>query len=265
MNNLKVLPVHKIAYYLQKLNMVENNGQSQNNNTYHNGCCTHNGENIDKVLQTYEDFGDNHFLSSVNTPLRPDAFDLSDEEKIAKISEHFYEIMHIMGLDMTDDSLRGTPHRVAKMYIKEIYSGLNPDNKPQMRTFENKYQYNEMLIEKDITFYSTCEHHFVPIYGKAHVAYIPNENVVGLSKLNRMVQYCARRPQVQERLTVQIAEELKKALQTKDVAVIIEADHMCVASRGVQDVNSNTITTQYHGKFKNEKTREEFLKHIYNK
>ena len=213
----------------------------------------------------FEEIGDDHFFSQLNTPLREDAFDISDDEKIEKIAEHFDQIMKILGLDMSDDSLQGTPYRVAKMYVKEIYSGLNPENRPEMRAFENKYNYDEMLIEKDISFYSTCEHHFVPIIGKAHVAYIPNKNVVGLSKLNRMVQYCARRPQVQERLTVQIAEELMKSLNTLDVAVLIEADHLCVASRGVKDINSKTITTQYNGKFKEEKVREEFLKHVYNK
>jgi len=218
----------------------------------------------DKFLK-FEEIGNDHFFSQLNTPLREDAFDISDNEKIEKIAEHFDQIMKILGLDMSDDSLQGTPYRVAKMYVKEIYSGLNPENRPEMRAFENKYNYDEMLIEKDISFYSTCEHHFVPIIGKAHVAYIPNKNVVGLSKLNRMVQYCARRPQVQERLTVQIAEELMKSLNTLDVAVLIEADHLCVASRGVKDINSKTITTQYNGKFKEEKVREEFLKHIYNK
>ncbi|MCL4121950.1 UNVERIFIED_CONTAM: hypothetical protein GTU68_055273 [Idotea baltica] len=178
------------------------------------------------------------------------------------ISEHFHKIMETLGLDMTDDSLQGTPHRVAKMYVKEIFGGLNPANKPIARSFENKYSYNEMLVERDITFHSTCEHHFVPIWGKAHVAYIPNGNVIGLSKLNRLVQYFAQRPQVQERLNVQIAEELKKALGTEDVAVIIDANHMCVHSRGVKDIQSSTVTAQYHGKFKNPDVKTEFFKHI---
>ncbi len=224
-----------------------------------------NKEEAKRKLEEFEQMGEAHFSSSHNTPLRNDAFDLSDSEKITEISKHFYKIMEIMGLDMNDDSLKGTPHRVAKMYITEIFSGLDPKNSPEMRAFENKYHYNEMLVEKNITFHSTCEHHFVPIYGSAHVAYIPNGKVVGLSKLNRMVQYCAKRPQVQERLNVQIIEELKKALNTNDIAVLLEADHMCVASRGVQDVNSNTITAQYSGKFQEEATKAEFLKHVYHK
>jgi GTP cyclohydrolase I len=170
--------------------------------------------------------------------------------------------MQILGLDLSDDSLKGTPHRVAKMYVKEIFSGLNPANAPEVKLFDNKYQYKNMLVEKSISFHSLCEHHFVPIIGKAHVAYIPNGQVVGLSKLNRIVRYFARRPQVQERMTIQIANMLKEALGTNDVAVIIEADHMCVASRGVQDVTSNTITSEYSGKFLDVKTREEFIKYI---
>ncbi|MDX5423493.1 MAG: GTP cyclohydrolase I FolE [Hymenobacteraceae bacterium] len=205
---------------------------------------------------------DDHMLSSLETPLRPDAFSLSDSEKIAIIEKHFHEIMHTLGLDLTDDSLKGTPHRVAKMYVKEIFHGLHPDNKPVVRRFENKYKYNHMLVERDITIYSSCEHHFVPIIGKAHVAYMPNEHVIGLSKLNRLVQYYARRPQVQERLTMQIANELKQALQTENVAVMIEADHLCVMSRGVNDVSSSTITAEYSGLFEQEHIRNEFLAHI---
>jgi GTP cyclohydrolase I len=148
------------------------------------------------------------------------------------------------------------------MYVKEIFSGLNPKNRPDIKLFENKYKYNEMLVEKDITFYSNCEHHFVPIIGKAHVAYISNGKVIGLSKLNRIVQYFAKRPQVQERLTVQIAEEIKRVLQCEDVAVVIDAVHLCVSSRGVQDINSSTITAAYHGKFQEEATRAEFLKYV---
>jgi GTP cyclohydrolase I len=171
--------------------------------------------------------------------------------------------MNIMGLDLTDDSLKGTPHRVAKMYVKEVFSGLNPKNKPVAKLFENKYKYNEMLVEKDITVHSHCEHHFVPIYGKAHVAYISNGNVIGLSKINRIVQYFAQRPQVQERLTMQIGNELKEALGTEDVAIIIDAYHMCVSSRGVKDTQSSTVTSFYSGKFENdEQSRNEFLKYI---
>ena len=194
--------------------------------------------------------------------MRAGAFDLSEDEKIAAIEERFAEIMDILGLDLTDDSLRGTPKRVAKMYVKEIFNGLNPANKPKMALFENKYKYNEMLVEKNISFYSNCEHHFVPIMGKAHIAYISNGTVVGLSKLNRLVDYFAKRPQVQERLTMQIAKELQKDLGTDDVAVLIDAKHLCVASRGVEDDTSSTVTAFYGGKFKDEKVREEFLRYL---
>jgi GTP cyclohydrolase IA len=205
---------------------------------------------------------DDHVMSSVDTPLRPDAFELPDEKKIELIEGHFRHIMHTLGLDLTDDSLKGTPLRVAKMYVQEIFSGLKPENKPVLRRFENKYKYNTMLVERDITLYSSCEHHFVPIIGKAHVAYMPNEHVIGLSKLNRIVQYYARRPQVQERMTMQIANELKKALKTENVAVLIEADHLCVMSRGVNDVTSSTITAEYSGLFEQDQFRNEFLGHI---
>ena len=209
-----------------------------------------------------EEIGDEHVATSLETPLRDDAFALDDELKIELIEKHFREIMHILGLDLTDDSLQGTPHRVAKMYIKEIFSGLNPANKPKISLFENKYQYNQMLVEKDITFYSNCEHHFVPIVGKAHVAYISNGQVIGLSKLNRIVQYYAKRPQVQERLTMQIGKDLQEILQTDNVAVVIDAKHLCVSSRGIQDVNSATVTAFYEGKFKEEATKSEFLKYL---
>jgi GTP cyclohydrolase I len=212
---------------------------------------------------SYEELGEEHVGTSFETPLREDAFEMDDDLKIELIEKHFREIMHVMGLDLTDDSLRGTPHRVAKMYVKEVFSGLNPKNKPAAKLFENKYKYNEMLVEKDITFHSHCEHHFVPIYGKAHVAYISNGDVIGLSKINRIVQYYSKRPQVQERLTMQIGNELKEALGTEDVAVIMDAYHMCVSSRGVQDTNSSTVTSFYSGKFQHdEQTRLEFLKYI---
>lgn len=214
------------------------------------------------LLLTDDDIGDDHIMTSLETPLRPDAFDLSDEEKMAKIEHHFREIMLTMGLDLTDDSLRGTPKRVAKMYIQEIFSGLNPKNKPKVALFDNKYGYYEMLVEKDITFYSNCEHHFVPIIGKAHVAYISNGSVIGLSKLNRIVQYFAKRPQVQERLTMQIAQELCNILGTDDVAIVIDAHHLCVSSRGVQDVNSSTITAYYGGQFMKESRKTEFLQYL---
>jgi GTP cyclohydrolase I len=209
-----------------------------------------------------DEAGDDHYSASLETPMRDGAFVLSDEDKIRNISEHFVEIMITLGLDLTDDSLKGTPDRVAKMYVQEIFSGLNPANKPKAAVFENKYGYNEMLIEKDITLFSNCEHHFVPIIGKAHVAYIPNKNVIGLSKINRIVQYFSKRPQVQERLTLQIANELKQVLETEDVAVIIDAVHLCVSARGVKDTNSTTITTHFSGQFKDEKTRSGFLKLI---
>lgn len=184
---------------------------------------------------------------------------LNEEEKIKLIAYHFKGIMETLGLDLTDDSLKESPERVAKMYVKEIFSGLNPDTKPQVTLFENKYQYNKMLIEKNISLYSYCEHHFVPIIGKAHVAYISKGKVIGLSKINRIVQYYSRRPQVQERLTIQIAEGLKKAIGTEDIAVVIDAVHLCVASRGIKDTNSTTITSHYSGKFLNEETKYEFL------
>lgn len=207
-------------------------------------------------------FGDEHIGSAQNTPLREDAFEMDDDLKIELIEKHFRDIMYVLGLDMTDDSLKGTPHRVAKMYVQEIFKGLNPANKPKITLFENHYQYGEMLVEKDIVLHSYCEHHFVPIIGKAHVAYFPGEKVVGLSKLNRIVQYYAKRPQVQERLTKQIARELRESLQTDHVAVLIEANHMCVSTRGVQDISSSTTTADYSGKFLNEATRQEFLQYI---
>lgn len=216
----------------------------------------------DKIKVSVDDIGDNHVMTSIDTPLREDAFALDDDLKIELIEEKFREIMHVLGLDLNDDSLKGTPHRVAKMYVKEIFSGLNPDNKPQAALFDNKYKYNEMLVEKDITFYSNCEHHFVPIIGKAHIAYISSGKVIGLSKINRIVQYYAKRPQVQERLTIQIANELKSILQTEDVAVMISAHHLCVSSRGIQDINSSTITSSYSGRFNSEQTRNEFLQYI---
>jgi len=210
-----------------------------------------------------EDLDDNHSLTSIETPIRSDAFEIDDELKIELIEKKFKDIMEVLGLDLSDDSLKDTPRRVAKMYVKEIFSGLNPVNKPAITLFENRYKFNEMLVEREISVYSYCEHHFVPIIGKAHVGYFSNGKVVGLSKINRIVEYFSKRPQVQERLTVQIAEELKKALQTEDVAVIIDADHLCVASRGVKDVSSSTVTSSYHGKFLNNNTRNEFLKYVY--
>ncbi len=205
-------------------------------------------ENILNNL-TEQEIGDDHISTGLETPMRKDAFDVSDQEKKEQIAVLFKEIMNVMGLDLTDDSLKGTPNRVAKMYIDEIFSGLNPKNKPKIALFDNKYKYNQMLVEKNITFYSNCEHHFVPIIGKAHLAYISSGKVIGLSKLNRIVAYYAKRPQVQERLTNQIANELKEILNTEDVAVIIDAKHLCVSSRGVKDDTSATVTTYYGGAF----------------
>lgn len=209
-----------------------------------------------------DEIGDNHVATSANTPLRADAFVLSDDEKIASIKKDVENILLTLGMDLTDDSLKGTPNRVAKMFVKEIFGGLNPNKKPSASTFENKYKYGEMLVEKNIVVYSTCEHHLLPIVGRAHVAYISNGTVVGLSKMNRIVEYYGKRPQVQERLTIQIVEELQKVLNTKDVACIIDAKHLCVNSRGVKDIESSTVTAEFGGKFKEEATRKELLDYI---
>lgn len=205
---------------------------------------------------------DEHVGSSVDTPLRDDAFDLSDEKKVEKIAEHFKVIMETLGLDLTDDSLSGTPMRVAKMYVNEVFSGLDPKNKPIATLFENKFKYDQMVVEKEITFFSHCEHHFVPIYGKAHVAYISTGKVIGLSKINRIVQYFAKRPQVQERLTMQVGRQMMEYLDTEDVAVVMDANHLCVSSRGVGDVNSKTGTAFFNGKFNDDITKQEFLNYI---
>ena len=206
--------------------------------------------------------GDNHYSSSIETPLRVDAFEKSDEEKIKNIQHHFKMIMQEMGLDLTDDSLSGTPYRVAKMYVEELFYGLNPANKPKLSTFENKYGYKKMLVEQNITIDSACEHHFLPIVGHAHVAYIPKDKVIGLSKINRLVNYYARRPQVQERLVLQILNDLQQVLDTKDVIVSVTAKHLCVSSRGIKDQNSLTTTLEYGGCFSETATRNEFLKII---
>ncbi len=218
---------------------------------------------IEQVLEdNYEDVGNDHVGSSADTPMRKDAFELSDEEKIERIKKNVSEIMHTLGLDLNDDSLSGTPNRVAKMYVKEIFGGLNPDKKPNSSTFDNKYKYGEMLVEKNITLYSTCEHHLLPIVGRAHVAYISKGTVVGLSKMNRIVDYFAKRPQVQERLNIQIVKELQNVLGTEDVACVIDAKHLCVNSRGIRDIESSTVTAEYGGKFKEEALRREFLDYI---
>jgi len=221
--------------------------------------------NIQPLKPLDDDLAEDHLSGAADTPLRPDAFELDDEEKIEKIEKHFHDIMQILGLDLTDDSLKGTPRRVAKMYVKEVFSGLNPKNRPHARLFENKYNYDQMLVEKDITFYSHCEHHFVPIYGKIHVAYFSSGKVIGLSKINRIVQYFSKRPQVQERLTVQIGQEMERVLHTTDVGVVVDANHMCVASRGVGDTNSKTGTAYFSGKFKDENIKREFLNYINSK
>ena len=219
-------------------------------------------KNKSTLEEQFDDLGKDHFSSAEDTPLRKDAFVLSDSEKIARIRENIREVMLTLGLDLDDDSLKGTPTRVAKMFVQEIFSGLHPDRKPKASTFDNKYKYGEMLVEKNITLYSTCEHHLLPIVGRAHVAYISNGTVVGLSKMNRIVDYFAKRPQVQERLNIQIVRELQKVLGTKDVACVIDAKHLCVNSRGIRDIDSSTITAEYGGKFKEESVRQEFLEYI---
>lgn len=218
---------------------------------------------LDRALEEqFEQYGDNHVGSASDTPLRPDAFEMSDDEKIKVIRENVFNILHTLGMDLTDDSLKGTPQRVAKMFVKEIFGGLHPDRKPNASTFDNKYKYGEMLVEKNIVVYSTCEHHLLPIVGRAHVAYISSGNVVGLSKMNRIVDYYAKRPQVQERLNIQIVEELKKVLDTEDVACVIDAKHLCVNSRGIRDIESSTVTAEFGGRFKEKEVRREFLDYI---
>ena len=217
---------------------------------------------IDKTIEDFESLGNDHIGTSENTPMRADAFKLDTNEKIELIKEDVQHIMETLGLDLSDDSLKGTPSRVAKMFVKEIFGGLNPSKKPKASTFENKYKYGEMLVEKNITLYSTCEHHLLPIVGRAHVAYISNGTVVGLSKMNRIVDYFAKRPQVQERLTIQIVRELQQVLDTEDVACVIDAKHLCVNSRGIRDIESSTVTSEFGGKFKERETRREFLDYI---
>jgi GTP cyclohydrolase I len=212
--------------------------------------------------ESLDDIGESHIATSAQTPLRSDAFAIDDDEKIASIKKDVENILLTLGMDLTDDSLKGTPNRVAKMFVKEIFGGLNPARKPSSSTFENKYKYGEMLVEKNITVYSTCEHHLLPIVGRAHVAYISNGTVVGLSKMNRIVDFFAKRPQVQERLTIQIVQELKEVLGTEDVACVIDAKHLCVNSRGIRDIESSTVTSEFGGKFKNENIKREFLDYI---
>lgn len=210
----------------------------------------------------FPDTGDDHIFTSAVNPIREDAFILTDEQKIESIRKDVENILHTLGMDLADDSIKGTPNRVAKMFVKEIFGGLNPQKKPKPSTFDNNYKYGEMLVEKNITLYSTCEHHLLPIIGRAHVAYISNGRVIGLSKMNRIVEYYAKRPQVQERLTMQIVQELQKALGTEDVACVIDAKHLCVNSRGIKDIESSTVTSEFGGKFKELQTRREFLDYI---
>ncbi|MGV6844499.1 MAG: GTP cyclohydrolase I FolE [Lutibacter sp.] len=214
------------------------------------------------MVNSIDDIGDNHIGSSAKTPLRNDAFALSDKEKIARIEKNVQDILETLGMDLTDDSLKGTPKRVAKAYVNEIFEGLNPDNMPKLSTFDNNYKYGEMLVEKNIVVYSTCEHHLLPIIGRAHVAYISNGKVIGLSKMNRIVDYFARRPQVQERLTMQVVQALQKAMGTEDVACVIDAKHLCVNSRGIKDIESSTVTSEFGGKFKDPQIKREFLDYL---
>lgn len=209
-----------------------------------------------------DEIGNNHIATSAENPVRKDAFDLTDEQKIESIKRDVEKILQTLGMDLTDDSIQGTPNRVAKMFVKELFGGLNPAKKPSASTFENNYKYGEMLVEKNITLYSTCEHHLLPIIGRAHIAYISSGRVIGLSKMNRIVDYYAKRPQVQERLTMQIVQELKMALNTEDVACVIDAKHLCVNSRGIRDIESSTVTSEFGGKFKEKETRREFLNYI---
>ncbi len=219
------------------------------------------GQNV-KLNETVDEMGDNHISSSAQNPMREDAFELTEKEKIAAIEKDVAHILHTLGMDLTDDSLSGTPLRVAKMFVQEVFGGLNPQRKPKLSTFKNSYKYGEMLVEKNITLYSTCEHHLLPIVGRAHVAYISNGKVIGLSKMNRIVEYYAKRPQVQERLNMQIVQALQKALGTEDVACVIDAKHLCVNSRGVGDIASSTVTAEYGGRFKEESVKRELLDYI---
>lgn len=214
------------------------------------------------MVHKTDEIGDNHIGSSAKTPLRADAFEMSDKDKVKRIQENVKEILETLGMDLEDDSLKGTPKRVAKAFVNEIFGGLHPDRKPKLSTFDNNYKYGEMLVEKNITVYSTCEHHLLPIVGRAHVAYISNGHVIGLSKMNRIVDYYAKRPQVQERLTMQVVQALQEALGTEDVACVIDAKHLCVNSRGVRDIESSTVTSEFGGKFKEKETKREFLDYI---
>jgi len=209
-----------------------------------------------------DEIGEDHVGTSATTPLRKDAFDITDQEKIERIQESVKDILLTLGMDLEDDSLKGTPKRVAKSFVNELFMGLNPENKPSASTFDNNYNYGEMLVEKNIVVYSTCEHHLLPIVGRAHVAYISNGKVIGLSKMNRIVEYYAKRPQVQERLTMQVVQAMQEALGTDDVACVIDAKHLCVNSRGIKDIESSTVTAEFGGNFKNKETKQEFLDYL---
>jgi GTP cyclohydrolase I len=221
-------------------------------------CEIHNKLDDERI----DELGENHVATSAQNPMREDAFELSDQEKIEKIQESVKDILHTLGMDLTDDSLQGTPKRVAKAFVNEMFMGLNPKNKPKASTFDNNYNYGEMLVEKNIVVYSTCEHHLLPIIGRAHVAYISNGKVIGLSKMNRIVEYFSKRPQVQERLTMQIVQAMQEALGTEDIACVIDAKHLCVNSRGIKDIESSTVTSEFGGKFKEKETRKEFLQYL---
>lgn len=189
----------------------------------------------------------NHYVTAKN-PLRDDAFDIDDGLKIELIAEKVKDIIDILGLDSTNDSIKGTPKRIAKMYVNEIFKGLDPKNKPEVTVFKNEYNYHTPLVELNIPFTSFCEHHFVPIQGIANITYIPNDYVIGLSKIHRLVDFYASRPQVQERLTMQIAQELSGTLKTSNIGVVLKATHSCISCRGVEDMGSSTITSFFDGK-----------------
>lgn len=213
-----------------------------------------------ELKEIIDNIGDNHVLTSIETPLLPNAFEKPDEEKIENIQHYFTKIMEELGLDLTDESLSGTPYRFAKMYVKELFYGLDPKNKPRLSVFPNKYGYKKMLVEHNINIDSSCEHHFLPITGYAHIGYMPEEKVIGLSKINRLVDYYAHRPQVQERLCLQILKDLQETLETKNVIVVINARHLCVSSRGIKDKESSTTTIEYGGCFDKDSYRNEFFK-----
>lgn len=214
------------------------------------------------LRKAYMESGDLHNSINPNTPIDVDKVKLPDDEKIEKIEEKIRDILDVLGLDLNDQSIEGTPYRVARMWVKELFFGLKEENKPIVSTFKNDYHYDEMVMAKNIGLHSTCEHHLLPIVGKAHIAYYSRKDVIGLSKINRIVNYYAKRPQVQERLTSQIAHEIKNSLGTLDVACLIDAKHMCVNSRGVKDVGCSTVTSTYLGKFQQVEIKKEFLHQI---